>query len=132
MDAPVELDEDQIPDLQDVGIVHVDQVRCVPASDAIVVDLAAGATGSCVPHLPEVVLHAAGQNASLLHPTREAGPPRDDGQINAKAFILTAMKAGEILALLWKCSLITLIIPSSRRRRKIKTYCCTNLCEQPT
>lgn len=86
-DSPVELDEDQVPDLQDIGIVHVDQVRCVPTSDAVEMDLAAGAARPCVSHLPEVVLHAAGQNASLLHPSREAGPPRDQGQTNEKAFM---------------------------------------------
>lgn len=65
---PVELDEHQVPDLQDVGVIHVDQVRGVSVADAVVVDLAAGAAGSRVPHLPEVVLHAARQDASLLHP----------------------------------------------------------------
>lgn len=93
-DVPVELDEDQVPDLQDIGIVHVDQVRCVPASDAVEVHLAAGAARPRVSHLPEVVLHAAGQNASLLHPSREARPPRDEGQTHAKAFMLMTINAG--------------------------------------
>lgn len=65
---PVELDEHQVPDLQHVGVVHVYQVRGVPAPNAVVVDLAAGAAGARVPHFPEVVLHAAWQDASLLHP----------------------------------------------------------------
>lgn len=65
---PVELDEDQVPDLQHVGVVHVDQVGGVAASDAVEVDLAAGPAGARVAHLPEIILHAAGQDAALLHP----------------------------------------------------------------
>ncbi len=68
--SPVELDEHQVPDLQDVGIVHVDQVGGVSPSDAVVVDLTAGTAGTGVSHLPEVILHAAWQDASLLHPER--------------------------------------------------------------
>jgi len=64
---PVELNEHQVPDLQDVGVVHVDQVGGVPAPDAVVVDLAAGATGARVAHLPEVVVHAAGQDTLRRH-----------------------------------------------------------------
>lgn len=73
---PVELDEHQVPDLQDVGIVHVHQVRGIPSSNAVVVDLAAGTAGAGVSHLPEVILHAAWQDASLVQPernTREQG-----------------------------------------------------------
>ena len=68
---PVELNEHQVPDLQYVGVVHVDQVRGIPAPDAVVVDLTAGAAGARVAHLPEVVLHAAGQDASLFNAGRE-------------------------------------------------------------
>lgn len=69
---PVELDEDQVPDLQHVGVVHVDQVGGVPAPDAVEVDLAAGSAGARVPHLPEVVLHAAGQDAGLVQPATDS------------------------------------------------------------
>lgn len=68
---PVELDEHQVPDLQDVGVVHVHQVRCVSPSDAVEVDLTARTTGTSVSHLPEVILHTAWQDASLLHPERK-------------------------------------------------------------
>lgn len=68
---PVELDEHQVPDLQDVGVIHVHQVRGVSPSDAVIMDLAAGAAGASVSHLPEVILHAAWQDASLLHPECE-------------------------------------------------------------
>lgn len=33
------LDEDQVPDLQHVGVILVDQVCCIPASNAVIVDL---------------------------------------------------------------------------------------------
>lgn len=69
---PVELDEDQVPDLQDVGIVHVHQVRGVSSSDTVVVNLTAGAAGAGVSHLPEVVLHAAREDTSLVHSTEDS------------------------------------------------------------
>lgn len=45
-------------------------MRGVPSSDAVVVDLTAGAAGTGVSHLPEVILHAAWKDTSLLHPER--------------------------------------------------------------
>lgn len=65
---PVELDENEVPDLQHIWIVHVHQVRGVPPTDAVIVDLTAGTTGTSVSHLPEVILHTARKDASLLHP----------------------------------------------------------------
>mmetsp|Transcript_15094 Transcript_15094/g.34697 ORF Transcript_15094/g.34697 Transcript_15094/m.34697 type:complete len:428 (+) Transcript_15094:1654-2937(+) len=53
------LDEDHVPDLEHVGIVHVHEVGRVPAPDAIVVQLSARSAGASVSHLPEVVLHVA-------------------------------------------------------------------------
>ena len=67
---PVELDEHQVPDLQDIRIVHVHQVRGVPPSNAVKVHLTAGTAGAGVSHLPEVILHTAWQDASLLHSER--------------------------------------------------------------
>lgn len=67
---PVELDKHQVPDLQHIGIIHVYQVRGVSPSNAVVVDLAARATGAGVSHLPEVILHTARQDASLIHAKR--------------------------------------------------------------
>ena len=52
----VELDEDDVPDLEAVGIVHVDEVARVAAADAVVVDLGARTARADVSHLPEVVL----------------------------------------------------------------------------
>lgn len=71
--SPVELDEHQVPDLQHVRVIHVHQVGGVSPADAVVVDLAAGATGAGVSHLPEVILHTARQDASLLHPEETTG-----------------------------------------------------------
>lgn len=64
---PVELDKHQVPDLQHIGIIHVHQVRGVSPSNAVVVDLTARATGAGISHLPEVILHTARQDASLIH-----------------------------------------------------------------
>mmetsp|Transcript_65922 Transcript_65922/g.187259 ORF Transcript_65922/g.187259 Transcript_65922/m.187259 type:complete len:297 (+) Transcript_65922:2540-3430(+) len=61
----VELHEDVVPDLEDVGVVHVDEVRRVAAADAVVVDLRARATGAGLAHLPEVVLHVEGQDPAI-------------------------------------------------------------------
>lgn len=68
LELPVELDEDQVPDLQHVGVVHVHQVRRVSPSDPVVMDLTAGTAGTSVTHLPEVILHAPRQDPGLLHP----------------------------------------------------------------
>mmetsp|Transcript_12867 Transcript_12867/g.42976 ORF Transcript_12867/g.42976 Transcript_12867/m.42976 type:complete len:420 (+) Transcript_12867:1711-2970(+) len=59
----VVLDEDVVPDLQNVRVVEVDQVRRVAAADAVVVDLRAGAAGARVAHLPKVVAAVKGEDA---------------------------------------------------------------------
>ena len=59
----VELDEDVVPDLDDVGQVGVDAAGGVAAADAVVVDLRARPAGSRGAHLPEVVLGVEGQDA---------------------------------------------------------------------
>ena len=58
----VELDEDDVPDLEAVGIVHVDEICGVAAADAIVVDLGARSARSDVAHLPEVIGAVEGEN----------------------------------------------------------------------
>ena len=60
---PVELYEHQVPDLQDVRVIHVDQFAGVSASDAIVVYFWTGAARTNLPHLPEVVLHVKRHDA---------------------------------------------------------------------
>ena len=61
----IELDEDEVPDLEDVGVARVDERRRVASADAVEVDLRAGAARAGLAHLPEVVLHRARQ-----HPLR--------------------------------------------------------------
>ena len=81
MSIAVVLDEDVVPDLEDlrfvtslardavdaskdaaprVGIVHIDQRSGIPTTDAIVVDLGTRATRPDVAHLPEVVAGVEG------------------------------------------------------------------------
>lgn len=66
--SPVELYEHQVPDLQDVGIILIDQVGSISVPDPVIVDFAARATGPCVSHFPEVILHIARQNPALSQP----------------------------------------------------------------
>ena len=62
----VELDEHQVPHLEHVWVVGVDEGAGVaPPSDPVVVDLGAGAAGALVSHLPEVVLAPKGQHPGL-------------------------------------------------------------------
>ena len=62
----VELDEDDVPDFNHQGIVHVDEVGSIPAaSDLVVMDFGARTARALVTHLPEVVLHVAGDNVVL-------------------------------------------------------------------
>ncbi len=58
----VELDEDVIPDLEDVGVAGVDQRGGVAPADPVEVDLRTGAARPGVTHLPEVVLHVPGDD----------------------------------------------------------------------
>ena len=52
----IELDEDQVPDLDDIRVVHVDEVSTGCIRCAVVVNLRAGSARTCRAHLPEVVL----------------------------------------------------------------------------
>lgn len=62
--SPVELDEDEVPDLQHVGIVHVHKMAGIAPTDPVVVDLGARPARTCVTHLPEVVLHSERQHTA--------------------------------------------------------------------
>ena len=59
------LDEDQVPDLQHIGVVLVDKRSGVAAADAVVMDLRAWPARPLVAHLPEVVLAPERQHARL-------------------------------------------------------------------
>ena len=69
------LDEHNVPDLEDVGVVHVDERSRVPAADAVIVDLAARAAGALVTHLPEVVLAAERQHPRLRQQLQPGSHP---------------------------------------------------------
>jgi hypothetical protein len=58
----VELDEDVVPELDDIGVARVDQARGVPPADAVEVDLRAWPARARLAHLPEVVLHPPRQH----------------------------------------------------------------------
>lgn len=59
---PIELNKNQVPNLDHVRIVHVDQMTGMPVANAVEMDLRAGPTGTHFAHFPEVVLHAERQD----------------------------------------------------------------------
>ena len=62
----VELDENVIPDLKDIGVAGIDHLRRIAAAaDAVVVNLRARSARPGLTHLPEVVLHVAGDDMIL-------------------------------------------------------------------
>ena len=67
----VELHKDQVPHLEHVRVVHVDEVRRVSPSDPVIVQLAARPARADVAHLPKVVLCIARQHPLL----REVAQP---------------------------------------------------------
>ena len=70
---PIELNEDKIPDFQDIRIVMIDQMSSISATDAIEMDLGTRSTRSRVAHFPEVVLHITGKDV-VVGQTREKIP----------------------------------------------------------
>ena len=64
---PVELDEDNVPDLDDIRVVLVDQVCGVSASNSIVMNLDAGTARALVSHFPKVILHVSGDDMIIGH-----------------------------------------------------------------
>jgi hypothetical protein len=63
----VELHENKVPDLDNHGIIHVDQAGGVASSDLVVVDLAARTARALVTHLPKVILHVSGNDVIFGH-----------------------------------------------------------------
>ena len=64
------MDEHKVPDLQHVGVVLVDKMGSIPTTNPVIVDLTAGPTRACVTHLPEVILHVAGEDFGVIQPAR--------------------------------------------------------------
>lgn len=81
------------------GLTHVDQVRSVTATNAVKVDLCAGAAGALVTHLPEVVLAAKGQHALG---GQEAQPDGLGLVVGRQALLGIATEVGGIQALRWQ------------------------------
>jgi len=61
----VELNEHQIPNLQDIGIILINQLWNAASSDSIKMYLCARATWALVSHFPKVVLGAAGDDSGF-------------------------------------------------------------------
>ena len=81
---PVVLNEDQIPQLHQLG--------GSPSPSQVIVDLRAGPTGASVPHFPEVLLWSKGKHMTGTHPDKKAR--RVVGrQTNLEARTLSAMRA---------------------------------------
>lgn len=67
--VPAILHEDQVPDLHYIGAALVHQRCSISATThMVVVDLCAGTAGTCVPHLPEVVLQWKRKHMTGRHP----------------------------------------------------------------
>jgi len=67
--VPAILHEDQVPDLHYIRAALVHQCRSISATaHVVIVDLCAGTTGTCVPHLPEVVLQWKRKHVTGRHP----------------------------------------------------------------
>lgn len=83
------MDEHEVPDLQHVGVILVDKMCSIPTPDPVIVDLTAGTTWACVTHLPEVILHVAGEDFSVIHPVHsgEDKPSYNHGQDLAQTCI---------------------------------------------
>lgn len=67
---PVILYEHKIPDLQDVWMIHVNEMFSISTPNPVVVDLCAGATGASLTHLPEVVFHVKGHHTVCGYTTK--------------------------------------------------------------
>lgn len=66
---PVVLHEDQVPDLHYIRVALVHQGCSISATThVVIVDLCAGTTGTCVPHLPEVVFQWKRKHMAGRHP----------------------------------------------------------------
>lgn len=74
------LNENQIPDLQNIGVIHVHQVGCISTPHPVVVDFSARPTRPLVAHLPEVILGTKGQNSFCwqeLQPANTKSPVQE-------------------------------------------------------
>ena len=63
--VPEHLNEHDVPNLDNHRVIHVDKVRTIAPTDAVIVELSARTARAGLSHLPEVVLHAALEHAIL-------------------------------------------------------------------
>mmetsp|Transcript_51491 Transcript_51491/g.85529 ORF Transcript_51491/g.85529 Transcript_51491/m.85529 type:complete len:613 (+) Transcript_51491:698-2536(+) len=91
----VVLDEDKVPDLNDLRVVHVHQVGDVSASHTVVVDLSAWSTWPSEAHLPEVLLHAKGKDAGGRD-ADEVDPEVAGLSIRLEVELSVAAKVGDV------------------------------------
>lgn len=54
----IELHEDNVPYLQQIRVIHVDQFWHLPPPNPVIVDLRAGPARPILTHLPKIVFHA--------------------------------------------------------------------------
>ena len=94
----VKLHEHQVPDLEDVRVVLVDQLRHLAAADAVVVDLGARPARAGVAHLPKVLLHAERQDA--VRRQAHADPDVAGLRVDRQAELLVAAKVRHVQAVL--------------------------------
>ena len=93
----VELDEHQVPDLQHIGVAAVHLLGGVAPADAIEVDLAARAARTRLAHLPEVVLHVAGNHVIFR---QELAPQRACLQVGFQSRFLVAAEVRGVQTIL--------------------------------
>ncbi|KAI5309940.1 hypothetical protein KEM55_002081 [Ascosphaera atra] len=92
----VVLDEDVVPDLKDIRVVLVDERRGIAAPDPVVVDLAARAARALVAHLPEVILHVAGED--VVFSDADVEPALSGLVVGLEAGLGLAFEVGDVEA----------------------------------
>lgn len=86
--VPAVLHENQVPDLHYIGATLVHQCcRISATTHVVIVDFCAGTTGTCVPHLPEVILQWERKHVTGRNPGKANN--RDDG---AEAYTQTTQQ----------------------------------------
>ena len=89
-----ELHEHEVPDFDELGVINIDQLWDTAAADVVVVQFRTRPTGPGITHLPEVVLHAPGNDA--LHWNTEVDPDLTRLVVWREAKRLAAFEIGGI------------------------------------
>ena len=99
--ATVELDEDQVPDLDDFGLAGVDEFATGFVGRPIVVNFGAGAAWAGVAHLPEVVLFVALVDV-LRVDVGDGSPHFGRFVVGGEAFLGVALEDGRVQAVFFQ------------------------------